>query len=227
MTLEMKKHNLKPDIRSRLREVVTYIVVSYSVMWFEWKCAPDMKDAPKHVFKQVQLLQYLPESTVDVVKPFVKSWFCHPESLQIAGLSDDNPDARSFIVDKILDLRDGSDVGDTSKRIYKAPPLNFNATSYLDLIDWNAVPITESILTASFSTLTLNHFRDEKLVLPPFPSHTQSVERVIREITDVSGKCVGFDSRHGMLLARYASRAAAPKVKTKRDMIGMIRPVLD
>ena len=186
-----------------------------------------MKDAPKHVFKQVQLLRYLPDSTVDVVRPYVKSWYCHPESLQIAGLCDDNPDARSFIVDKILSLRDGSDVGDTSKRVFKPPPLNFSATSYLDLIDWNAVPITESILTASFSTLTLNHFREEKLVLPPFPSHTQSVERVIREITDVSGKCVGFDSRHGMLLGRYASRAVAPKVKTKRDMSGMIKPVLD
>ena len=100
-----------------------------------------MKDALKHVFQQVQLLQYLPESTLDVVKPFVKSWFCHPESLQMC---DDNPDARSFIVDKILTLRDGSDFGDTSKRVCKAPPLNFNGTCYLDLIDWNAVPITES-----------------------------------------------------------------------------------
>ena len=205
----------------------TFIVTNYAVMWFEWKCEPDMKDAPKHVFKQIQLLNNLPKSTVDVVKPYVKSWYCHPESLLVAALCDDDENARSFAVDKLLTLRDGAETGDTSKRVFKPPPINFDATSYLQLIDWESVPVTESVITASFSILTLDSFRKQKLVLPPFPSHTQSVKSVIREPSDVSGKCAGFEKRHGMLLARYASRAVTPKIESKQDMLGMTKPVFE
>ena len=70
-----------------------------------------------------------------------------------------------------------------------------------------------------------NLLRENRLILPPYPSHTQSVERVIREITDVSARCVGQEKRHGMLLARYSGRKAMPKANTKREMEGMISPV--
>ena len=225
LTVEMKKTNLSKDLRERVREVNTYIVSNYAVSWFDWKCEPDMKDAPKHVLKQIRLLRDLPDSTVKIVKPFIKSWYAHPESLLISALCDDDKNLRDFAVDKILQLRDGDEFGKTNKRIYKAPTLNFAATSYVDLIDWNSTTVTESIITASLSSLSLNLLRENKLILPPYPSHTQSVERVIREITDVSAKCVGQEKRHGMLLARYSGRKAMPKAETKRDMESMVFPV--
>ena len=153
------------------------------------------------------------------------SWYAHPESLLVSALCDDNKSSRDFAVDKILQLRDGDQFGKTEKRIYKAPTLNFAATSYLDLINWSSVTVTESIITVSLSSLSLNLLRENKLILPPYPSHTQSVERVIREMTDVSARCVGQEKRHGTLLARYSGRKAMPKANTKRDMEGMVSPV--
>ena len=227
LTVEMKKTpNLSKDFREQVREVNTFIVSNYAVSWFDWKCEPDMKDAPKHVLKQIRLLKDLPDSTINIVKPYIKSWYAHPESLLVSALCDDDKSSRDFAVDKILQLRDGDEFGKTDKRVYRAPSLNFEATSYLGLIDWNSVTVTESIITSSLSSLSLNLLRERKLILPPYPSHTQSVERVIREITDVSAKCLGQEKRHGTLLARYSGRKAMPKANTKRDMESMVSPVI-
>ena len=54
-------------------------------------------------------------------------------------------------------------------------------------------------------------------VLPPFPSHTQSVERLVREVTDACGLISGHERRDGFIRARMASRKKAPKSETKRD----------
>ena len=79
------------------------------------------------------------------------------------------------------------------------------------------------LLSASAFSLPLS--RENKLILPPYPSHPQSVERVIREIAEVSAKCVGQEKQHGTLLARYSGRKAMPKANTKREMEGMVLPV--
>ena len=75
----MKITDLDQDFFLRLREVVFFIVTNYAVMWFEWKCLPNFIETPKHVFKQIQLLQHLPPTTIDIAKNYLKSWYAHPE----------------------------------------------------------------------------------------------------------------------------------------------------
>ena len=52
-------------------------------------------------------------------------------------LCDTDPVPRSLAVDKILKLRDGSDVGDTSVRQFNVPTIKFDCKNYQDMIDWN------------------------------------------------------------------------------------------
>ena len=60
---------------------------------------------------------------------------------------------------------------------------------------------------------------DTPFSAPYFPSHTQSTERAVCQVTEAAESVVGFEARHGFFLARQASRAALPKFTTKQDMI--------
>jgi hypothetical protein len=144
-------------------------------------------------------------------------------------LCNEDPKIRAEAVDKIVALRNGSDFGDTSVCIFRALPLNLNAKRYVDLFNWNSNDhiVTKSILTCSLSITALNQIQTEKLVLPPFPSHTQSVERVIREITSAYSQVAGFHGRDGFICARYASRLILPKADTKKDFEAMVKMETD
>ena len=100
----MSQHDLDANLSKRIQNVVLFIVSNYAITWFDFKCEPDMKDAPKHVLHQVQLLKHLPASICKIVKPYVKSWFAHPESLLVAMLCDEDAATRAKRVNKILVL---------------------------------------------------------------------------------------------------------------------------
>ena len=129
---------------------------------------------------------------------------------------------RSFAVDRILEIRGGNDFGDPSSRVFEPPKLNLKARSIIELIQWEEVCVTESALTCCLSKDEIQDLRNSRLTLPSFPSHTQGVERVIRELTDVCGKVAGTEARDGYIRARIASRAQCAKTTTKRDFNCMV-----
>ena len=135
--------------------------------------------------------------------------------------SEDDED-RKFAVEKILALRDGSDVGDSTPRQFEPPNLNLKAVGKTDLIDWKAGKITESVLTSHLAIDEIEAVRTDKLEIPHFPSHSQSVERMIREMTDACGSVAGTEARDGLIRARLASRASYSKADTKRDFTKMV-----
>ena len=109
------------------------------------------------------------------------------------------------------------DEGDSSVRKFLPPSLNFDANNLSELIDWDSVIVYESILTCHLTDSQIQDLIMTPLELPPFPSHTQSVERLVREVTDACGLISGHDRRDGFIRARMASRKKAPKSEIKRD----------
>ena len=84
-----------------------------------------------------------------------------------------------FAVKKIVDIRTKrghEEIGDLSPRIRKNPPLNFQADSLLNLINWKEA-IDEPILTAAISTNELRLFLDSPMKIPEWahwPNNTQA-----------------------------------------------------
>ena len=62
---------------------------------------------------------------------------------------------------------------------------------------------------------------DTPFTRPYFPSHTQSTERAVRQVSEAASSVLGFEARHGFVLARQARRAALPKLGSKQDMLSL------
>ena len=57
------------------------------------------------------------------------------------------------------------------------------------------------------------------LVLPPYPNHTQAVERMVRVVTEVATKRAGYSARHRLILNLLKSRTKVPQFNSKKDDI--------
>ena len=73
-------------------------------------------------------------------------------------------------------------------RKFNRPTVNFNATSYVDMIDWKKEIITEPPLTMCYSRKQLLNSVKLRQILPfpDIPNHTQGVERMIKLVTEAS-----------------------------------------
>jgi hypothetical protein len=73
----------------------------------------------------------------------------HPESILIAMLTDDDPSVLKKAILKILKIRKKK-ISDSVRKFVR-PKIKFNATSYIDMIDWKVKFFTEPPLTMSFT----------------------------------------------------------------------------
>ncbi|GBM05460.1 hypothetical protein AVEN_94757-1 [Araneus ventricosus] len=90
------------------------------------------------------------------------------------------------------------------------PSVNFGATDYVDLIDWQAFYVTPPPVLRQISSHELLKIQDDVPMdgsdFIKFPSHTQSVERIVKLVTEVCRKKVGRQNRDGFIRATLESR---------------------
>ena len=98
--------------------------------------------------------------------------------------------------------------------------INMKASSYVELVDWkNKNQISEPPMTMKCSN---EDFFDQidnpgrRLQVPDVPYHTQSVERHVKLITEVSLRVYGFKNRHHEILNTLQSRKEMQKFDNKR-----------
>ena len=139
------------------------------------------------------------------------------ETLLICMLCDNDSRARTLAVDHILALRNGSDKGDTSVRLFEIPKIRFNCNFYYDMIDWERESVFEPVLTSSLTILELEAIKLEPLSIPKYPNHAQACERQVKQTTIAASKVAGFESRDGYIRAGASSRDKMPSFESKND----------
>ena len=94
--------------------------------------------------------------------------------------------------------------------------INFEATDYIELINWEKCKLTEPPITTCISDECLTEMVTNGHVpkVKRFPCHTQGVERCIILFTEASVEVCGYDSRYGYIRARLASRQIMPSFNT-------------
>ncbi|XP_052127883.1 uncharacterized protein LOC127750366 [Frankliniella occidentalis] len=112
--------------------------------------------------------------------------------------------------------------GTADIRVFRVPKINFEATSYTEMITWPSTPSAPPIL----SSLT-----DEEVIeiattraRPSFtglPCHTQAVERCVKLVTESSSAVCGEKAREGFIQCRMESRKTLPNLDTKKDFLLM------
>src|SRR6218665_1337628 len=144
--------------------------------------------------------RYLPEVIKAVIDPVIKRnrFFGYPENILLGTISDTRKHIRALGLRRILKSRNDSHP-ENGVQAFVIPELNFAASDYIDLIDWQNLSITEPPVLSTLSRTDLWEIIASDCVpvfqFPKFPCHTQSVERSVKLVTEASAAVVGQTSR--------------------------------
>lgn len=165
-----------------LVKLATYIMKVYAPTWFEIKTKSKCYNGASNLYKLISSSRYLEPELREIVDTVIErnSYFAHPENVLIGMLNDQRLSVRKMALKRILRARSLRKT--TKVRIFKAPPINFAAKNYYDMIDWDMLKITEPPLTAALSETELKSIVDggPKTDLFNLPCHTQAVERCVK-----------------------------------------------
>merc|ERR1712121_276867 len=199
----------------------------------------------------VKFSRKLKKSSQTIVQKVMQrnGYFAHPEALLLAMLADSDENIRVQAVDTILEIRSkanfesqtssGEDdafvlepaerkaILNAKIRKYVVPKINFQATSYTQLIDWKNPGITEPPLTLSMMDAELIAFKTTPFDVPHYPCHTQAVERGVRLVSEASSQVIGQKARDGFIRQRIHARKELKKFATKKDFYPKVEAYAD
>ena len=89
---------------------------------------------------------------------------------------------------------------------YRLPKVNFQAETYVDLIDWEAECLSEPPLTWNKTDEEILSFKETPFAVPKYPCHTQAVERAVRLVSEASAAVVGKEARNCFIRQRIEAR---------------------
>ena len=173
------EHGLENDVLGNLKSIAQFVVGVYVPMWFQIKVNKHWIEGPNHILKQLSLVRDLDQNIQNLVMPHVKStaWNAHSEHVLQTMLASADREDRKFAVGQILKIRGDSEFGDRRPRARKMPKINTQATKLKDLIDWTGEGVHEPVLTCDIPSEQLSNFIEEKMTVPKFTVHGQSIER--------------------------------------------------
>lgn len=199
-----------------LVKLVTFIVRVYAPSWFHIKSHPHCVDGARNFFSIIDKSRSLGDSILceSVQTSLERNKYCaHPESILLAGLTDNDIAVRRDAANKIITARVGSQIDADVRKFSNANVVvDFGSTSYYNMIDWNTSVVTPPPLANSLSAEDLlQQVEVGPISFPQIPCHTQAVERAIKEVTRASWKVFGHSSRHGMIVSSEESRRSHKK----------------
>ena len=143
--------------------------------------------------------------------------WAHPEAVLLAMAAGQDPLMRARAVQAIQRCRQqprGQEV-----REFKIPSVNFAASDFTQLFDWDRVAISEPPLTMSMSDAAIEDIRCTPLEVDAYPVHTVAVERTVKVVTEAAGAVVGEEQRHGYICNRLRHRQQLPAFTSKQSWI--------
>jgi len=151
------------------------------------------------------------------------AYFCHHENLLLAMLADSRRHVCELASRRILKSREGKLQSSSEMRVFKVQKVNFNATDYIDLIDWSRLDITdcEPPVTSGYSAEDLRVIVEEglkeKFLFSRLPCHKQAVERTVKLVTEAASSVCGHEKRDGYIRSKLLSREKKPSFETKKE----------
>lgn len=126
----------KPSPSNNLQILVQYVMKVYAPFWFLIKSKPQAIHGSRHIFQYIQWTQPFPQTVKKIVHRSIQhnGFFCHPENILLAMLTDESRPTRIDAIEKILEARQRPP---STIRQFILPKIDFNADSYTTMINWN------------------------------------------------------------------------------------------
>ncbi|CAI6353446.1 unnamed protein product [Macrosiphum euphorbiae] len=202
--------------------LVEFVMKVYVPMWFTIRKEPSCTNGSRHMMKQITLSSYLPTKYKVIVQQVIQqnAYFLHPENVLICMVTDNDPEIRKRGLELVLLSRETAKK-EGKIRPFRVPKINFEATHYSDLISWDEIDLTTPPAMNNFSTSELADYFNQnevpQLPILDYPCHTQSVERIVQEVSKASKMVCGFEARDGLILSKISHRKLMPSLRTKAD----------
>ncbi|GBM28882.1 hypothetical protein AVEN_43592-1 [Araneus ventricosus] len=107
-------------------------------------------------------------------------------------------------------------------RRFVIPAVNFRATDYVDLSDWQACNLTPPTILRHISSHELLKMIQDDVPMDgrdiiKFSSHTQAVDRIVKLVTEASRKRVGPQNMDRFIRATLESRKQMSQFESRKD----------
>lgn len=152
-----------------LIKLTDFIVKVYAPFWFLVKNNPEAIHGSRNVFKYICWIRQLPMDVQLVIRPVIENnaYFLHPENILLSMVTDTEALIRSDAYGKINAAR--IDPPATIRNFYlPRKAIDFNCTSYTEMIDWSKLHITEPPCLQFFlqSELSDHQYSNEVIKIP-------------------------------------------------------------
>lgn len=203
--------------------LATFVMSVYAPMWFHIKTKSACTEGSKHLWRMIKYSRYLEKHLRDAVDEVIQrnGYFGHAENILLAMLADERSQIRELAYRRILAARN-ENASSTRIREFRVPRLNFNASDYTELVDWQEIdryepPLLRSRSIAQIEEWVKSNVAEQVSEIAQFPCHTQGTERCIRLVTEAAASVCGTVARDGFIRARIASRKLMKTFNTKSD----------
>ena len=163
------------------------------------------------------MAKYCPKKVQDIVRPYItrSSYYAHPELLLMAS---DQAEERRFAVNAIKGIRNGKMTDSSLPRKFIAAPVNFEAQCLTELIDWEKVPLSQPLLTATMTSEEVEVCMDWPITVPEsWQCDSQDMERAVKKVSESCRMMVGRVKKEGWVRCAEASRNILKSPNTKAD----------
>ncbi|KAG7168648.1 hypothetical protein Hamer_G027303 [Homarus americanus] len=100
---------------------------------------------------------------------------------------------------------------------FDIPPINVNATKLSELVDLS-LEVLEPPLTTSLTSQELRNLKETPMQVPKWPSHTQSVERCVKMVTEAAGHVYSHERREAPRHLLFCPNIPPDRIRTASDL---------
>ena len=221
----------------KLIDLTEFVIRAYGSVWFQARKYPKGTDAPRHYFKWMQALKSCPAYVLKGVSTIFENglYWCHSENLILSALADEDSRTREKAVAQILKIRNDptfkalknkeeNEIKRAKKctfkkqRVFVKPTINYDAASYIDMINWETQAYYEPPYTSDLTDDKIRSFKESPLSLE-ICSNSVQTERMIRDVNRVAPMSTSDKVRDGMVRGTLDDRKAKPRLETKTDLL--------
>ena len=149
------------------------------------------------------------------------TWYGHSEAVLQAMICSSSEDERRLGVEAILAIRGDDQIGNNSVRVRRTPMINVGAECLSELTELTPAEASEPRLTCTLTSDQIKEFILKPMVVPDWSSHTQSVERCVKLVTEAAANVYSHEKRDGVIRAQVVSRKIMSSNKSKKDLVNL------
>ena len=208
-----------------LVRLVKVVLNLYFPGWFRYRHHSHIQDGSRNFYYLVTLTCDLSEADDRMTAQEVlsrNSFWAHPENVTISMMGDEDREVRRQAVNWVKRARAEFDPTNHPRQFF-TPKVDFSATSYTKMVDWDSLPCTEPPLTSDMTEAELDQVVEKPHKFEAFPNHTQQVEAMVRVVDQTATKRATHEARDGLIHQLMESRKLCPTFNTKRDCQGLVK----